>query len=131
MKEPKTLNEQISDLLVINRKITDETIHTLVAEIITGLRQLMEIEPGRTEEDCVYSVRLPAIIQMAEYYADLDDPEENERNRVESLLEVFLNSLEERIVRYRDREQMEMKADMKMLEALLGSDGMMNGMDLK
>ena len=125
----KTLPEQIEALTLINRHVTDETVHSLCAQIAAGLRQLAVME-GEDTDDCMYSVRLPSVIQLLEHYSVLDSPEENERKRVQSLLEVYLDSLEERIVRYRYREQMEMKADMKMLEALLGSDGMMKGMGL-
>ncbi len=111
----------------INTRIEEERVHSLITEIALLQKKLAQTG-GETAD---HTDEYEAVLQVLETYVSLSDPEEKETENVIRLLEMFRGRLAEEAGRNDEKNLSEMEADMKMLDALLGKDGLNSEFDIK
>ena len=133
MNEMRDRDEIRNELLLYNEQINDERIHDLIRDILAQqkvLDTLSDVQDA-TFNDRLYLRDYPAILSVLEQYAALDQPTERERFNTVSMLRMFLARMIEQTGRKTEEKTLDMSADMKMLNALLGMDGLNDDLKLK
>ena len=133
MNEMRDRDEIRNELLLYNEQINDERIHDLIRDILAQqkvLDTLSDVQDA-TFNDRLYLRDYPAILSVLEQYAALDQPTESERFNTVSMLRMFLARMIEQTGRKTEEKTLDMSADTKMLNALLGMDGLNDDLKLK
>ncbi len=133
MNEMRDRDEIRNELLLYNKQINDEQIHDLIRDI---LAQQKVLDTLTDVQDETFNTRLyirdyPAILAILEQYAALEEPSESERFNTISMLRMFLARMIEQTGRKTEEKKLDMSADMKMLNALLGMDGLNDDLKMK
>lgn len=133
MSETREREEIRNELLLCNEQIDDEQIHELIRDI---LAQQKVLDTLSDRQDEVFNTRLyvrdyPAILSILEQYASLDQPSESERANTVNMLKMFLSRMIEQTGRKTEEKSLDLTADMKMLNALLGMDGLNDDLKMK
>ena len=133
MSEMRDRKRVRDELLKYNEQIDDEQINDMIREIL--IRQKV-LDTLTDVQDGVFTARLyqrdyPAILSILEQYAAIDEPSESERSNTMGMLKMFLAKMIEQTERKTEEKKLDMSADMKMLNALLGMDGLNDDMKMK
>ena len=133
MNEMRDRDEIRNELLLYNRQINDEQIHDLIRDIIAQQKVLDTLTDVQDEtfNRRLYLRDYPAILTILEQYAALEEPSESERFNTISMLRMFLARMIEQTGRKTEEKTLDMSADMKMLNALLGMDGLNDDLKMK
>lgn len=113
-----------AELMKLNASIDHPQIHDLIRDIVAEQKKLDMLAPDSSRGVQRLYDKYPRILELAEQYSLLDEPTENESAYTEWMLKSFLQELKEQNEKAADAHSMDLNSDMKMLNALLGRDGL-------